>query len=225
LFCHRVLKALQQRNLISDTVVAQILGQRHSGFSAWLGEEIASGDESYRLFLARYIDRGPVADARIEIQDDVVTYRTEKDGLTHEFSPLEFLARLTPHVPDKWESTIRYYGYYSHRARGERKKQQAMLHKAAFDFDQLHILPVAPEEKRKASRSWAALIKRVFEIEPLLCEKCGSSMRIKAFITDPAEVKRLLNHLKIPGFEKPLPISGPSPPLRVVLEPEFVFPQ
>ena len=50
-------------------------------------------DKDYRLFLARYIDRGPVADSRIEIVDDVVTYHTDKDGLTHEFSALEFLAR------------------------------------------------------------------------------------------------------------------------------------
>jgi hypothetical protein len=61
-------------------------------------------------------------------------------------------------------------------------------------------------------------IKRVFEIEPLLCPRCGGAMKIKSFITDPHQVKRLLDNLKLSGFVKPLPISGPAPlpnrPLR-----------
>lgn len=222
LFCHHVLRALQDRELISDTVVAQIMGQRHSGFSAWLGEGVSPGDEDYRLFLARYIDRGPVAESRIEIVDDIVTYHTDKDGLTHEFSALEFLARLTPHIPRKWESTVRYFGYYSHRARGKRNKERAELEKANAEVLALNILPVVAEQKTKASKTWAALIKRVFEIDPLLCPRCKSNMIIKAFITDPAEVKRLLDHLAVTGFEKPQPISGPDPPVRIIYEPEYL---
>jgi len=205
LFCHKILAALQARNLIADGVVAQMLSQKHTGFSAWWGEQIPPGDEGYRLFLARYIDRGPVVSSRIEIDGDIVTYRTEKDQLTHEFSPLEFLARITPHIPNKWESTVRYYAHYSHRARGARKKRAAALSTPV-------ILPLPNEQNRKASRAWASLIKRVFEVTPLLCPKCGSRMRIKSFITDPHEVKRLLDNLGIPPFIKPQPIDGVGPP-------------
>ena len=151
-----------------------------------------------------------------------VSYHTEKDGLTHEFSALEFLARLTPHITDKWESTVRYFGHYSHRARGKRNKEQAALEDAKNEKAQPDILLPPPEQKVKASRTWAALIKRVFEVDPLLCPRCKSSMKIKAFITDSAEVKRLLKHLDIPGFEKPLPISGPDPPVRIVYDPEYL---
>jgi hypothetical protein len=59
----------------------------------------------------------------------------------------------------------------------------------------LSILSPSSEQKKKASKSWAALIKRVFEIEPLICPRCGSPMRIKSFIIDTKEVKRLLDHL------------------------------
>jgi hypothetical protein len=200
-----VLKALQQKGLISNAVVAQILSQTHTGFAAWWGEPINPNDESYRLFLARYIDRGPVANSRIQVSDDIVTYHTDKDELTHEFSPLEFLARLTPHIPNKWESTVRYYGHYSHRARGARRKRILAETPAT-------ILEPPPEQKKKASQSWAALIKRVFELDPLLCPKCGETMKIKSFITDTKEVKRLLDNLGIPGFVKLLPICGPAPP-------------
>ncbi len=65
-----------------------------------MGDAISSYDDSFRLFLARYIDRGPVAATRISIDGSMVTYITEKDPKTYEFSPLEFLARLTPHIPN-----------------------------------------------------------------------------------------------------------------------------
>ena len=44
---------------------------------------------------------------------------------------------------------------------------------------------------------WAALIKRVYEVDPLLCPKCGGSMKIVAFIEkrDQADViERILKH-------------------------------
>ena len=68
-------------------------------------------DESCQLSLARYIDRGPVAESRISIEEGIVTYETAKGPKLYEFEPLEFLARLTPHIPKKWESTTRYYGW------------------------------------------------------------------------------------------------------------------
>ena len=209
LFSHKVLSALKERGLITDTVMAQILSQPHTGFSAWWGEQILPGDESYRLFLAGYIDKGPVANSRIEIRDDVVTYHTDKDQKTHEFDALEFLARLTPHVKKKWESTVRYFGHYSHRARGARKKKETFT-------QPLTILPLPAEQKRKASQAWAALIKRVFELDPLLCPRCGSAMTIRAFITDTNQVRRLLKSLNIPEILKPQPINAAAPPAGLV---------
>ena len=200
LFMHRVLSALKKLGLIDDIVTTQLLSQLHSGFSAWWGEAVVPTDESHRLFLARYIDRGPVAESRITIEDGIVTYLTERDPRTHEFEPLDFLARLTPHIPKKWESTTRYYGWYSHRARGERKKRQ---------IPDCASSQLEPLERKKASRTWAALIKKIFEVDPLVCPKCGGKMHIKGFITDPYEIGRLLQNLSIPACTSPEAIRGP----------------
>jgi len=35
-------------------------------------------------------------------------------------------------------------------------------------------------------------LKKVYEIDPLQCPKCGGSMKIKAFIHDPEEISRIL---------------------------------
>ena len=167
IFALKVLSALKSSSLISDTAVAQILSQTHSGFSVWFGDEVPKDDASYRLFISRYIDRGPVAGDRISITDNIVTYLTHKDDLTCEFSPLEFLARLTPHIPNKWEQTVRYFGQFSARTRGKLRKLS--LHQD----NQMQILE--PLENNKASKSWAALIKRIYEVDPLVCPQSLST--------------------------------------------------
>ena len=186
-------------DLIEQSVIDNIMSWQHSGFSVWAGAAILPEQQDSQAFVARYIDRGPIANNRIVIDGDIVTYLTN-DGLTHEFDALEFLARITPHIPNKWESTTRYYGVYSSRTRGDLRKQQ----------QELVILPAL--EKKPASRTWAALIKKIYEVDPLTCPKCQRPMRIKAFITDSSEIKRLLANLKIPAFSKPAPIPGPEPP-------------
>ena len=179
-----------------------------------MGERIDPADSSFRLFLSRYIDRGPVANSKIEINDDFVTYITEKDPKTYEFTPLEFLARITPHIPNKWEQTNRYFGAYSSRTRAVLKKKNT-----AEDTSLLIPCSLEPQAIKKASKSWAALIKQVFEIHPLACPKCGSLMRIAGFITDPSEINRLLKNLGIPPWTTPLPIQANAPPSSPVLIP------
>jgi hypothetical protein len=58
----------------------------------------------------------------------------------------------------------------------------------------------------KASRrSWARLIQKVYEVDPLKCPQCGHEMQVIAVITDPHEVQKILECLKrnkAPPFEK-----------------------
>jgi hypothetical protein len=42
---------------------------------------------------------------------------------------------------------------------------------------------VGTKQQRSA---WARLIKKVYGVDPLICPKCGSIMRIIAFILDPS---------------------------------------
>ena len=58
-------------------------------------------------------------------------------------------------------------------------------------------------------RRWAELIRRVYEVDPLICPRCGSEMRVIGFITQPALIDHILDHLrrreKIP---RPPPLSA-----------------
>jgi hypothetical protein len=37
----------------------------------------------------------------------------------------------------------------------------------------------------QCSQTWAMLIKRVYEIDPMVCPKCGDAMKVVAFIGPP----------------------------------------
>ena len=58
----------------------------------------------------------------------------------------------------------------------------------------VYAAPV-PVPLREARRRWAELLRRIFEVEPLECPRCGQTMRIVAFITEPQVIDRILDHL------------------------------
>jgi hypothetical protein len=41
------------------------------------------------------------------------------------------------------------------------------------------------------------MIRKVYEIDPMVCPQCGGRMKIIAFITDFPVVDRIINHLKL----------------------------
>ncbi len=191
-FAERVLAQLHKRELISDNDVAQILSQDHTGFGIWMGDPFH--DKESEQFVARYIERAPLSLEKLAIQDDIVTYTT-KDGTAHEFDALEFLAALSCHVPKTYESITRYYGRYSCRRRGERAKLAPPDEEQESDYRR---------EFRRSS--WAACIKRIYEIDPLECPKCKAQMRIIAFIQDAHSIKDIMKAQGIPDFQAPPPI-------------------
>ncbi len=93
------------------------------------------------------------------------------------FDPLDFLAEVTQHIPEPGEHLIRYYGWYSNKKRGLRAKAQT--EGAAVKGNGESILGA---DRKTARKRWAALIKQVYETDPLLCPKCGGQMKIISFI-------------------------------------------
>jgi len=58
-------------------------------------------------------------------------------------------------------------------------------------------------------KSWAKLIRRVYEVDPLLC-RCGERMRVVGFITRPPVILKIFHHIGR-RFD-PLKLPGRSPP-------------
>jgi hypothetical protein len=45
------------------------------------------------------------------------------------YDPLDFLAEVTQHIPNKGEHQLRYYGWYSNKKRGLQEKKMPKVHK------------------------------------------------------------------------------------------------
>lgn len=138
-----------------------------------------------------------------------VTYFSDKpSGPTagsHTFDALDFVALVAAQIPDKGQVLQRYYGYYSSRARGMRRKA---AHAAAPPVGTPEVPLGQPEDASMpaACRRWADLLRRIFEIDPLLCPSCGGNMRVVDFIVVPRDIDRILCHMRDKGRD---PRAGP----------------
>jgi hypothetical protein len=94
------------------------------------------------------------------------------------FSALDWLAALTAHIPNAGEHLVRYYGWYSNVNRGKRRKAQGENSSRIEEFRDVF----RDVSASAAKRAWARLIKQVYEAAPLVCSRCGGTMRILAFI-------------------------------------------
>ena len=97
--------------------------QEHTRFSFWVGDPFV--DPERALFVGRYIERGPLSLEKFAINEQGLVNYFTADGQLREFNALDFLALLSCQIPKPHESLTRYYGHYSCRARGERRKAAA----------------------------------------------------------------------------------------------------
>jgi len=126
--------------------------------------------------------------------------------------PLDFLAEFTQHIPPKGAHLIRYYGWYSNKSRGMRKKAAEAQ---AATADQAAGSPSGDSDmaaSNPSSQTWAMLIKRVYEIDPLACTKCGGQMKVVAFIEPPQGdvIEKILRHCGL--WHSPSPRAPPDGP-------------
>ncbi len=87
--------------------------------------------------------------------------------------------------------------HYSNAHRGKKRKAEV---------DPSHPPIIDEKETYVPSKGWAEMIRKVYEIDPLLCPKCGGRMSIIAFIEDHTVIDRIINHLKLTFLaERPPP--------------------
>jgi hypothetical protein len=104
---------------------------------------------------------------------------------------------------------VRYYGVYSNASRGKRRNNASSAEpSSAGEAPEDPAMPDGPY-RAALRRRWAELIRRVYEVDPLVCPRCGGEMRVIGFITQPSLIDRIVDHLrrreKIP---RPPPLSA-----------------
>ena len=222
-FRRAVLEFLVQHAAISGELRSKLLGWRYSGFSVHNQVRVAAQDAEGRKKLAGYMLRAPMSLEKMtyDAQTGTVIYRSKMHlGLKRNFQVMpgaQWLELLCRHIPDRYEHLVRYVGWYSNRARGERAK--ALKDQNAPTTCAAPIEPVS-EFAARAKSAWARLIRKVYEADPLECPKCHGPMRIIALINDPPVVRRILEHLGLwqpEAMERSPPVPSEAWPLNSVL--------
>jgi hypothetical protein len=227
---------------ISPEVVENMRAWPHSGFSVDQSVYLPAGDRAGIERLVGYMTRCPFSLSRLVRVSATgqVIYKAEKGacrafpdphddelarGPNRNFQildPLDFLAEFTrpgvpgAPIPPMGAHLIRYYGWYSNKSRGVRRKQAEAAAAAAESpagASSGNAPPASP--RSRASQTWAMLIKRVYEIDPLVCVKCGGTMQVVAFIEPPQSdvIEKILRHCGL--WSPAAPRAPPVGDLRV----------
>ena len=154
--------------------------------------------------------------------------------------PVAFLRRLAALLPAPYQNLVRYYGVFANRSRFRNRLPTAPARTAepeaasatttatdaspaATASPESAAAPPAPaapppDRPRRVHLGWAQLLRRVLDVDALQCPRCPAHrpMVVLAFLTDPAVVRRILEHLKLPAT--PMPVATAR---RVDWEAEF----
>ena len=191
----QIFKMLKKEGMITDLIIDNMNNWHHSGFNVYCGKTLWPDNKDGLENLARYIIRASFSADRMhyipvgETRDGTarVIYESKDGRSSKTFNALDWLAQLTTHIPNRREQMVRYYGYYSNKSRGMRKKAGADDHIPALMEPDL----TSPEMRRK----WAQLIQKSYQVDPLLCPQCQGSMKIIAFIEEIDIIEIILKHL------------------------------
>jgi ribosomal protein S27E len=208
-FRRLVLDTLVREASLSEVFAATLGTWRHGGGFSVYARHLILAQEPRRLeHMARYAVRPPVAVDRVNVSSDGrVLLSIPPDPRTGAtllvLDPLEWIRRLTNQIPDPRSHMVRYYGAYANRAR--------KLYRRSADDD-----PAATAMEREEAdpatlprrRSWARLLKKVFEVE-LVCPRCGTALVVVSFVQDPEVVDRILRHVRDEKVEQLFEARGP----------------
>jgi len=205
IFTHEVFSLLLREKFIGLPLVQKILCWRHTGFNVHSQVRATSKREAERV--GKYMVRPLLSLKRLFFDETAgkVRYQYSRHGSQEEqMDYLEFIARVTSHIPDKGQVMIRYYGLYSNAHRGKVRKAGAETSHPPIIEDDLTYVP---------SKGWAEMIRKVYEVDPLCCPSCGGQMKIISFIDDHKVIDRIIGHLKL-TFEA----ERPPPPHNIQQE-------
>jgi Putative transposase len=193
-----------------------------SGFSVHANVCIEARDRMRLERLCRYASRPAVATERLTaLPDGRLLYRLKRpwrDGTNAViFEAQDFMAKLAVLVPAPRAHLTRYHGVLAPAAEwrslvvptanpetepislsiGESNQRPA-----ASTFE-MQAAPAISKPTTHRNYTWAELMKRVFLVDVLECERCGGPMKMLAAIQCPELAEKILTSLGLPSRAPP----------------------
>ncbi len=228
----RLLRLFVRKGLLDKEAAEQMRQWSHGGgFSLDAKVRIGPFDRQALERLLRYCARPLFASERLVWleEGERLSYRLPKprpDGQTTiTLTALEFLDLIALLIPPPKRHRLRYFGVLAPNA----SLRQAVTARAGLPIDadsptvsttsetQPPLEPEHTPPPPPSSSLWAMLLARIYECFPLLCPHCGAEMRIIAFVTEPASIQRILNHIGEPITPPQIPCAR-APPLETPID-------
>ena len=215
-FRRLVLGRLHRAQRLSTRFLEALYAWKHSGFSVHVGAPLEASEPKSVERVGRYLVRAPVALGKVHPQEDgrvkLLTPPDPKTGARSRlFDPLDWVHLVTTQIPDPRQHMVRYYGAYANRAR---RLYRPGSEDASTRAGPASCEPGPDEDEQEAwirqrRRSWARLIARIYEVDPLTCPRCGHELRVVAAITDPRVIDRILEHRRRADLRSPFAPRAP----------------
>ncbi len=189
----RILRFFSKKGLFSREETEKMESYKNTGFSLDASVKIHSFDREGLERLIRYCARPCFASENLRINGQWIIYRlskpTHKGQTFIQLDPMEFLDRLAAFIPFPYRHRRHYHGAFAPNA-----PMRKIV--AAYAKNSLRTVPCsmqkAVEKTSRVSFDWAQLIKRIYEIDPLICSKCGDKIKMTRFVIHQAEIHRIL---------------------------------
>lgn len=118
------------------------------------------------------------------------------------FSGVEFIGRVTEHIPPPRLQLVRRFGLYSSRGRGTWKARPALKSRAPAHWygragegsqsDHAEPGEMVSADSQARKKAWARLLKKVYEVDIWSCPDCGGRMEVIALILDPQSIRKII---------------------------------
>ena len=186
--------SIQTRPPIVDEGKNSDLLGKVAGFSLHAGVSVKAHQRDKLERLCRYISRPLVAAHRLSLtasgKISVELKTPYRDGTTHVvFEPLDFISKLAALVPSPRVNLTRFHGVF---APNSQYRSGIIIQKSTKPSRQKAI---TTEVKNAKAMTWAARLKRAFNIDIKICEACGGSGKVFACIDNPVVIKQILDHV------------------------------
>ena len=187
------------------------------GFSLDANVRIEANDRQGLERLLRYCARPAFAQERLrQIDPEHLIYESKKPGPGGKVSvlltPHQLLDRLAALIPPPRRHRHRYYGVLAPNSPHRAAVTALAAAESASDEGQAKAEREESPAGQAARYVWALLIARIYEVFPLICPKCGGTMKIIAFIDEGETIREILAHLGEP-VDPPRIAPARGPPL------------
>lgn len=134
---------LKEEGKIGDDLANRLMGWRHSGFSVHNRVRVRRDDDGGREDMTQYIIRNTFSVEKLTYIKETATviYRSKMThGNTNKknfqvYTPAEFIAAITQHIPEKSFQMVRFYGWYSNKSIRKKQGPERSAHDPEADKD------------------------------------------------------------------------------------------